>query len=102
MGDYVNAITYYGKALEIEPSNNTVRENLGRMYIDLEMYDRARTAFLIVVKSDPEAWDAMYELAKVCIKLGETDDAEVYLETLLERNPGYKSEEVAQLLMTLD
>ena len=99
--NYSEAIAYFQKALKIDSKNNAVRVNLARAYATSEDYTNAKIIYLDVLKADNQNWDAYIELAKVCMSLGENELAEGYLIHLQENNPGYKAQEVNNLLSSL-
>jgi len=47
--DKIAAINYYNKGLDLNPYNLFLLNNLGRLYVELESYDNAKTVFSRIV-----------------------------------------------------
>lgn len=99
--DYNKAIEFYQKAVILDPKNNDVRLNLGRAFTKNADYANAKTTLQEVIRSDANVYDAYIELAKVCMQLGDNDEAEGYLYMLQEKNPTYRKAEVESLLSSI-
>ena len=87
--------------MAISPKDNTVRENLAKVYASAKEYDSAKVAYEDLLASDSKNWDAYLELAKVCIALQDSEGAKKNLSYLQSNNPSYKSAEVRQLLNSI-
>lgn len=99
--DYSNAILYFQNAIKLDSKNNDVRYNLAKAYAQNKDYDNAKITYIELLKMDQKNWDAYIELAKVCMQLNDNEGAEKYLIYVQEKNPGYKTSEVASLLSSL-
>ena len=65
LGRTADAQRYFAKALEIDPSNPTLRNNYSNLLIDLQKYDEAHSILLDLVSSDPEYQDAKSNLSRL-------------------------------------
>ena len=99
--EYSNAIKYYQNALKLDSKNNAIRANLAKAYAQSGDYDYAKATYTELLKVDKENWDAYIELAKVCMQLDDNDNAEKYLIYVQEKKPGYRKNEVKELLDSL-
>ena len=98
-GDYDSATRFYLEALAIQPRNNTVRMNLAKCYASSQKFNEAKSTYDDVVKSEPKNWEAVLELAKVCVQLKDAE-GEKWLVYLQANNPSYHADEVKTLLGT--
>ncbi|MCX7656946.1 MAG: tetratricopeptide repeat protein, partial [Treponemataceae bacterium] len=62
---------------------------LARSYVGAGRFEKARDAYLELVKLDSNNWDALFELGKTYASLGDTANARQRLSDLLKRNPTY-------------
>ncbi|RKY36987.1 MAG: hypothetical protein DRP78_02235 [Candidatus Omnitrophota bacterium] len=74
-GDFTNAIKYYQKALLIDPDYITVHNDLGILYEQRGMDEKAKTEYLVVLKLDPRYVKAHSNLALLYEKLGDNNKA---------------------------
>ena len=91
----------YKNALDIEPENLTVKENLAKSYTSAKDYKNARTIYEELVKKQQTEWPLFFELAKVCLAQGDGNGAEKYLLYLQSKAPDFKTSEVNGLLAEL-
>ena len=63
------------KAVEGEPGNAALRHRLGRCYLSLGLYGRARDALSAAVERVPEKIDTVRDLARASLLSGAYDDA---------------------------
>ncbi|HQG40772.1 MAG TPA: tetratricopeptide repeat protein, partial [Spirochaetales bacterium] len=62
----------------------------------------ARDTYVELIKLNPSSWDAMYELGKLYITMGDKENAKKVLTELLAKNPDYaKKSEVQSILSSL-
>lgn len=80
----VNAIPILQYVLQTNPDNNTVLNNLGQAYLDLEEDSRAETYFLMAVRSYNYHPDANQALAIISEKKGDKAAAIKYAENSLK------------------
>ena len=50
----------------------------------------AQETFLELIKIAPTYWDAYYQLSLILIAQGDKENARIFLETLLKKNPSYE------------
>ena len=74
-GNYLKAIDYYQKALQISPAFPKAHNNIGICYIQLSRYEEARHHFSSAIRIDPDFYDAYPNLATLHNQLGEYQDA---------------------------
>ncbi|GHV81262.1 hypothetical protein AGMMS49944_30530 [Spirochaetia bacterium] len=94
------SVEHYGKALQSEPDNPTVRMNLARALVGSGDLAKARDAYLECLKLDAANWDARLELGKTYVSLGERDSAKRSLEELVSRNPNYTGKAEAERILS--
>ena len=99
--DYKNAIKHFLIALKLDSKNNDVRYNLAKAYTKDEDYATAKTVYLDLLKMDNQKWDAYLELSKICIQLGDNENAEKYLIYLQTKKSDFKKSEVDALLQSI-
>ncbi|MCM8800671.1 MAG: tetratricopeptide repeat protein [Candidatus Omnitrophica bacterium] len=59
---YEEAITFYLKAIQLQPQNSNLYYNLGVEYIKINQYAQAEESFKMAVKLNPKDKDAYYNL----------------------------------------
>jgi len=74
-GRWKEAIAIFNHVLKIEPDNSYAMLALGRAYIGLRDYDRAKTIFLKMLASDPGNMKARLKLANVYVSIKQTASA---------------------------
>jgi len=89
-GLYLDAVRHYKKAIDIKLEATATRYNLGLAYQELGETDSAQSTFLELIKIAPNYWDAYYQLSLILIAEGDKENAKVFLETLLKKNPDYE------------
>ncbi|MDR1388399.1 MAG: tetratricopeptide repeat protein [Treponema sp.] len=99
MDDWPQAIQYYEAALRVQGGNVTVRMNLARAYAGAQNMDRARDSYLEVVRLSPNNYDALFELGKTCVSMGDRESAKKYLASLLEKSPSYSGRAEAEKIL---
>jgi TolA-binding protein len=60
---------------------------------------KARTAYQNVLKTAPDNWDALFELGKACVSLGNTAEAKKYLQDLVKRNAAFAGKAEAERIL---
>lgn len=96
------SVMHYEKALLASPKDATILLNLARAYVRAGNDDKAKESYVNLVKIAPTAWDGYLELGKLLVTMGQNDEAKKYLQTLIDKNPGYpKASEARTLLATL-
>jgi tetratricopeptide (TPR) repeat protein len=61
-GDYKQAFTYYGKALDFDPNHKGAREYLGELYVMTGNMDKAREQEAILKKLCPSGCEELEDL----------------------------------------
>lgn len=74
-GQDLEAMGYYGKALEIEPDSAPVHVNLGNLYAKQQQWEQAIKYYRQALEFDHELAIAHRNLAKILTKVGETEEA---------------------------
>ena len=59
------------------------------MYFDLQNYPKAREMLTTVVSTSPKSIEAMYQLAKVMVKMRDNQSATALLKKVLKLKPTY-------------
>ena len=63
-GDYQTALTYYTKALELQPSHKAAREYLGELYVETGDVDKAKVQLSELGKLCPQGCEELEDLQK--------------------------------------
>ncbi len=63
-GDYKTSLTYYTKALELQPDHKAAREYLGELYVETGNMDKAKEQLAILVKLCPGGCEEREDLQK--------------------------------------
>ena len=63
-GDYVNALTYYKKALDFDPDHKGAHEYLGELYVETKQPEKAREHLAKLVKLCPSGCEEREDLEK--------------------------------------
>ncbi|MBN1379831.1 MAG: tetratricopeptide repeat protein [Gammaproteobacteria bacterium] len=66
------------------PDNEPLRLAYGRMLLEAKRYQQAKEQFTLLSEVSPEDSDYLYTLSLLALDLDEADQAEVYLQRLLE------------------
>lgn len=82
------AITTYQSLIRLNPASVTGYDKLGRLYMDLDMPQRAIPYFLKVIERNPNAVEAHVRLGWLYTTLKAFDKAELHLQTAIEKMPG--------------
>lgn len=82
------AITTYQSLIRLNPASVTGYDKLGRLFMDLNMPQRAVPFFLKVIERNPNAVEAHVRLGWLYTTLKAFDKAELHLQTAIEKMPG--------------
>lgn len=63
-GDFKTSLTYYTKALELEPGHKAAREYLGELYIETGNMGKAREQLAVLAKLCPSGCEEREDLQK--------------------------------------
>jgi Flp pilus assembly protein TadD len=61
-GDFETSLTYYTKALELEPNHKAAREYLGELYLQTGKMDKAREQLTVLAKLCPAGCEEREDL----------------------------------------
>jgi tetratricopeptide (TPR) repeat protein len=64
-GDYPASLTYYTKALELQPDHKAAREYLGELYVETNNIDKAKEQLAVLVKLCPNGCEEREDLEKM-------------------------------------
>lgn len=63
-GDYRQSLTYYTKALELEPNHKGAREYLGELYVETGNMDKAKEQLAVLTRLCPSGCEEREDLEK--------------------------------------
>jgi tetratricopeptide (TPR) repeat protein len=63
-GDYKTSLTYYTKALELQPEHKAAREYLGELYVETGNMEKAKEQLAILTKLCPGGCEELEDLQK--------------------------------------
>ena len=87
-GMYQPAVTFYERAVELEPADPNILTDLGICLQQLKQYDRALETLERAQKADPRHWQSLYNIVVVAgLGMGRFDRADAALARLTEINP---------------
>lgn len=84
--DYLKAIQYYNKSLEIKP-NDLVRNQIGLIYIETDQLQKAEELFNEILENNPQYANAYTNLGNIYIKKGRHEEAIAFFKKAIEINP---------------
>ena len=80
---YDKAAAAFEEMVKIDPSNVSLKQNLGEMYVRSEQYDKALTLFTSLLELDPHNVELRGALAELYLQQNKWDDAKNQFETML-------------------
>lgn len=89
-GDFDSALSYYGKAEQLNPNNITTRINVGTLYQQKKQYTKAIQAYDSVLTLHPENQDALYYKAQALSEMGDKKGALSLYKKVASMNPANK------------
>jgi tetratricopeptide (TPR) repeat protein len=63
-GDYPTSLSYYKKALDLQPEHKAAREYLGELYVQTGQMDKAKEQLAVLVKLCPTGCDERSDLER--------------------------------------
>jgi len=90
IGNYMNAIICYDKALEIDPDDSNVLVNKGDALTNLGRYEEAMKCYDKVLSQKPNSSMALYNKACIIAMQGETDESLSLLEKAISLDSNLK------------
>lgn len=87
-GDKQAALTYYQKAVGLQPGNTAFQKNLADCYwIGFGQVEDALKIYVDILKAQPEDIEPLLATGKLCLALRQPDDARVFFDRVLEIEP---------------
>ena len=80
---YDKAAAAFEQMVKIDPSNMSLKQNLGEMYVRSQQYDKALTLFTGLLDSDPHNLELRGALAELYLQQNKWIDARTQFETIL-------------------
>lgn len=81
---YDKAAAAFEQMVKMDPSNLSLKQNLGEMYVRSEQYDKALTLFTGLLENDPHNLELRGALAELYLQQNKWDDARSQFETILK------------------
>ncbi|HTX19567.1 MAG TPA: tetratricopeptide repeat protein [Bacteroidota bacterium] len=81
---YDKAAAAFEQMVKIDPSNVSLKQNLGEMYVRSEQYDKALGIFNDLLDSDPGNLEFRGALAEIYIQQNKWEDARAQFDTILQ------------------
>ena len=82
------ALTWYRRAVDLEPGNTNFRKNLADLLaVAFGEYEEALQHYVTVLASDPKDVEALFATGHICARLDRYDDAAEFYERVLEIEP---------------
>jgi len=101
--NYEEAIAEFRKSIQINPANPTAYSNLGYVYFDIGMIERAYEYQKRAIEIDPNHANAHYGLALIAKKEGDLPAALKHWERYLQIEPeGYYARRAKEEIATID
>lgn len=63
-GDFKTSLTYYTKAIEMQPTHKAAREYLGELYVETGNMEKAKEQLAVLVKLCPDGCEEREDLQK--------------------------------------
>ncbi|MCL2478998.1 MAG: tetratricopeptide repeat protein, partial [Treponema sp.] len=86
--------------MAVDSGNLTVRLNLARALVGAGSFTEAADAYRQLISLAPSNWDAVFELGKTYVSLGDSAQAKRTLQDLLNRNPSYSGRAEAEKILS--
>ncbi len=81
---YDKASAAFEQMLKIDPSNLSLKQNLGEMYVRSEQFDKALALFNDLLESDPKNVEMRGALAELYLQQNKWEEAHTQFETILK------------------
>ena len=85
--DFISATKYCEKAIELAPLDQDIKEYLGKCYMEIGAFEKARITLLEVLKRSPKRVDARHYLLNIETQSKRYSSAVCYANELLEITP---------------
>ncbi len=87
-GDKEKALTYYEKAVQLQPGNITFQKNLADFtYAELCRAEDAMRIYVKVLENDPEDIETLLSCGHICEDYNQIDDAKIFYTRVLKIEP---------------
>lgn len=82
------SLEHYRKAVALAPGNATFRKNLADyLFVVSRDAEAALEQYVQLLRAEPQDAETLIALAQICAELGKTDDALVFVDSLLSLQP---------------
>ncbi|MCC6396853.1 MAG: tetratricopeptide repeat protein [Bacteroidetes bacterium] len=82
------SLEHYRKAVALAPGNATFRKNLADyLFVVSRDAEAALEQYVHLLRAQPQDAETLIALAQICVELGRTDDARVFVDSLLSLQP---------------
>ena len=85
--NYKDELTFYNHILDVDKNNTLVRVNLGNIFYEKKMFDKAIEQANLVLAVEPNAWDAYLLLGNIFKSKVALNKAEQFYKKVLVLNP---------------
>ena len=97
-----SALSLYQRAVVLDPSSRTARLNLAEfLHVIKEDRHGALKLYLELLQSTPEATDVLYGIGRVCLDLGQIEDARSFFDRIVAIDPHHKAAHEAMVQLHL-
>ena len=87
-GDKQKALTHYEHAARLAPHDPTFRKNLADCcWVGFNRAEDALKVYVDILKTNPEDIETLMATGRLCQSLGQSDDARVFFERIMEIEP---------------
>ncbi|MCH7521515.1 MAG: tetratricopeptide repeat protein, partial [Candidatus Marinimicrobia bacterium] len=90
-GDPDRALGHLTLATQLDPDAADTARNLAEVYVEVGRTEDAIQIYLRLIKRHPNDLDALLWLAVAATKLGQKPQATVFLQRVLENQPGHQA-----------
>jgi len=87
IGNFDEAIRYSEEALNIDPNDSRIHNDLGVIWLMAGSLEKAKSAFIQALKLDPKNTEALLNLGSLLSEEGKTSEAIRHIEQVLQTNP---------------
>jgi len=87
-GDLSRARRHHEEALRLQPANQVFKKNLADLlYIACGETEEAMKLYVNILGSTPRDIETLKAISRICLEIGQADDARMFLETILKIEP---------------
>jgi len=88
MGDYEQALAHFGRAVEAEPNNESLRLSMAGVYLSQQEFEQAEEKVSEALKIEPEMAQAYVMRGQIAWARGKDDEALKLYRRAIEMDPG--------------